>query len=110
MTYLGTRLKYLRKLENETQQQLADSLKISKSTVSMYENGQREPDFETLEAIADHYNVDIRTFFPNSAPPVSDEDPQLAAAKREIDSMLSDMTLEELALVKVRLSKIKESR
>ena len=66
MTYLGSRLKYLRKLENITQQQLATALGIAKSTVSMYENGQREPDFETLEAIADYFNVDMRTFFPNN--------------------------------------------
>ncbi len=33
--------------------------KISKSAISMYENGNREPDFETLEAIADFFNVDI---------------------------------------------------
>lgn len=66
MTYLGSRLKYLRKLENITQQQLATALGIAKSTVSMYENGQREPDFETLEAIADYFNVDMRTFFPNT--------------------------------------------
>ena len=25
----------------------------------MYENGSREPDYETLEAIADYFNVDI---------------------------------------------------
>lgn len=25
----------------------------------MYENGEREPDFETLEAIADFFNVDM---------------------------------------------------
>ena len=65
MTYLGSRLKYLRKLENITQQQLATALGIAKSTISMYENGQREPDFETLEAISDYFNVDLRTFFPS---------------------------------------------
>ncbi len=69
MTYLGSRLRYLRKSENMTQQELADSIGVAKSTISMYENGQREPDFETLEALADCFNVDMRTFFPgNSAP------------------------------------------
>lgn len=64
MTYTGSRIKYLRKLDNLTQQQLADALGVAKSTISMYETGQREPDFETLEAIADYFNVEMRTFFP----------------------------------------------
>lgn len=69
MTYIGSRLKYLRKLDKITQQQLADSIGVAKSTISMYENGQREPDFETLEALADHFNVDMRTFFPGGENP-----------------------------------------
>lgn len=64
MTYTGSRIKYLRKLENVTQQQLADAIGVAKSTISMYETGQREPDFETLEALADYFNVEMRTFFP----------------------------------------------
>lgn len=66
MTYFGSRLRYLRKQDGVTQQQLADSLGVAKSTISMYENGQREPDFDTLEAIADFFNVNICTFFPRS--------------------------------------------
>ena len=50
-------LKKLRKQKNLTQQKLADALGIAKSTISMYENGNREPDCETSEAIADYFNV-----------------------------------------------------
>lgn len=50
-------LKKLRKQHDLTQQKLADDLGIAKSTISMYENGNREPDFETSEAIADYFNV-----------------------------------------------------
>lgn len=59
MAYTGTRIRKLRKLEKITQQELADVLGVAKSTISMYENDQREPDFETLEAIADYFNVDM---------------------------------------------------
>ena len=52
-------LKSLRKANGLTQDELAKILKISRSTIGMYENGSREPDYETLEAIADHFNVDI---------------------------------------------------
>ena len=52
-------LKSLRKSNNLTQEDLAKALKVSRSTIGMYENGSREPDYETLEAIADYFNVDI---------------------------------------------------
>lgn len=64
MTYIGSRLRYLRKQDDVTQQQLADAIGVAKSTISMYENGQREPDFETLESLADFFNVEMSTFFP----------------------------------------------
>lgn len=69
MTYIGTRLRYLRKQDDITQQYLADRLGIAKSTVSMYENGQREPDFEMLEKLADFFNVPMSTFFPGGETP-----------------------------------------
>lgn len=52
-------LRNLRKKEHLTQDELANKLKISKSAISMYENGNRTPDFETLEAIADFFNVNL---------------------------------------------------
>ena len=53
------RLRELRQNKGLSQSQLADALNISKSAISMYELGKREPDFETLEGIADFFNVDI---------------------------------------------------
>ena len=52
-------LKSLRKSKGLTQDDLAKALKVSRSTIGMYENGSREPDYETTEAIADYFNVDI---------------------------------------------------
>ena len=52
-------LKSLRTSHGLTQDELAKSLKMSRSTIGMYEKGAREPDFETLEAIADFFNVDM---------------------------------------------------
>lgn len=52
-------LKYLRNREGLSQAELASKLGVAKSTISMYEVGKREPDFETLESIADFFNVDM---------------------------------------------------
>jgi transcriptional regulator with XRE-family HTH domain len=52
------RLKDLRKSLNLNQGELAEKLELSRSAVSSYERGIREPDFDTLEKIADFFNVD----------------------------------------------------
>lgn len=52
-------LKLLRNEKNMSQQELADALGISKSSINMYERGERQPNFEVLETIADFFNVDI---------------------------------------------------
>lgn len=50
-------LKSLRATKGLTQDELSKQLNISRSTIGMYEKGAREPDFETLELIADYFNV-----------------------------------------------------
>ena len=49
-------------LRNErgfSQEQLAKVLHVSKSTVAMWETGQRLPSVEKYEEIADYFNVDM---------------------------------------------------
>ena len=60
-------LKELRKDNDMTQEELAKKLSVAKSTVSMYENGNRFPDKETIEAIADLFNVDIDYLYGRTA-------------------------------------------
>ncbi|KMZ52377.1 helix-turn-helix domain-containing protein [Dorea sp. D27] len=52
-------LRLLRNGRGISQQELARLLGISKSAVNMYERGERQPNFETLELIADFFHVDI---------------------------------------------------
>lgn len=54
-------LKSLRLNAGLNQEELGKKLGLAKSTISMYENGIREPNLETLEAIADYFNVDMNT-------------------------------------------------
>lgn len=51
--------KQLRTENKYTQQELAEKIGVSRSAVGMYETGERQPDFETLEVIADFFNVDM---------------------------------------------------
>lgn len=59
MASFEERLKFLRVSKDLSQMDLAKQLKISKSSINMYERGEREPGIETLEAIADFFNVDL---------------------------------------------------
>lgn len=57
--YLGNKLKQLRLRNNLLQKQVAEYLKVAKSTYSQYETGKSSPDYETLKKIAKLYNVSL---------------------------------------------------
>ncbi len=47
----------LRKESRLTQEQLAETLGITRGSLSMYEIGKREPDLHTVVRIAEYFNV-----------------------------------------------------
>lgn len=53
------KLKQLRKERKIKQQEIADFLKISRQAYSHYENEQRQPTPETLDKLADYFNVSV---------------------------------------------------
>ncbi len=52
-------LKRLREQANLTQEELSIKTGLSKSTISMYERGERFPSEQILELLADIFNVDM---------------------------------------------------
>lgn len=79
--------KRLRLSRGLTQQEISEKLGISRSTIGMYETGAREPDYDTLELIADFFNVDMdyllgrtdkTTMIPESFYYVNDETREIA--------------------------------
>ena len=57
--YRAMKLKELRQLKGVTQGEIADKLNITVQVVSRYENNLREPDIQTLCALADYFQVSI---------------------------------------------------
>ena len=53
------RLKYLREKKKISQLKLAIDLNMNQNSISRYENGQRQADYETLIAFADYFDVSI---------------------------------------------------
>ncbi|ALS17785.1 helix-turn-helix domain-containing protein [Clostridium butyricum] len=60
---LGDRIKELREKKNLTQSQLSKILGVSPSTIGMWEQNRRSPDNESLNKIADLFNVSIDSLF-----------------------------------------------
>ena len=53
------RLKKLRKERNISQLKLALDLNMNQNSISRYENGEREADYETLIKFADYFSVSL---------------------------------------------------
>ena len=59
MSKFSERLRQLRISRDLSQMDFSKQIKVSKSSINMYERGEREPGLETLERIADYFNVDM---------------------------------------------------
>ena len=59
MATFSERLRLLRTQKGLSQMEFAKQIGVSKSSVNMYERGEREPGLETLELLADYFNVDM---------------------------------------------------
>lgn len=67
----GKNMKSLRKTKGFTQEQLAIILNTTRSCISNYELGNRQPDNETISAVADFFEVSIDFLMGRSSVPVS---------------------------------------
>lgn len=94
---LGTRLKALRNERKLTQKQLAEKINVTHVSISGYESGNRTPDTDTLQRIADFFEVSTdyllgRTDNPGNSQEDKDEaefqafanDPELKRWYREL--------------------------
>lgn len=104
MNKFGANLKQLRQNKNLTQSDLADALNLSRSAISMYENGEREPDFETLEVIADFFNVDMNHLLANETDvhPTQEYDPDAI----EILALLDRPDMHDLKMLFMKTGKL----
>jgi transcriptional regulator with XRE-family HTH domain len=57
MINLGNRLLELRNKRNMRQEDVAKKIGVGRTTYAMYEQGKREPDYETLLKLADLFEV-----------------------------------------------------
>lgn len=60
---IGKRLKEFRLKNNETQEQLAKALDVSKGAISMYELGERIPNDDIKIKYSKHFNRTVQYLF-----------------------------------------------
>ncbi len=68
MTF-AKRLRQLREEQGLSQSALASKVGLSKSSINMYERGEREPGFAALTAFAELFSIDIDTLLGGSPSP-----------------------------------------
>lgn len=89
-TALKDVLKQLREEKGYTQADLGKKLGVSKSAISMWENGCRFPRFEDLETIADFFGVSLDVFREkNAGNGISTESAQSAPEKHKKSTVFS---------------------
>lgn len=99
-------LKLLRSEKKMSQQELANALGISKSSINMYERGDRQPNLNVLEKIADYFNVDIDYLLGRTAKTNKIIKPHILAAHFDGD----EYTEEELNEIKQFAEFVKNKR
>lgn len=93
-------LKIARERKGLSQKDIAEGIGVAKSTYSLYESGNREPNVQTIKKIADILNVSADELLG------IDDEPQTIAAHFDGD----EYTEEELDKIKEYAAFIKSSR
>ncbi len=92
------RLKMLRRKVNLSQQELAQSIHITREAYSMYENGHRQPPYEILISLARYYHVSVDyllgiTDSPIPVAEITEEEYQMLRQFRSLDQRGQEATL-----------------
>lgn len=95
----GNKLRKIRENKGLLQKEVADALKISASTIGMYEQNRREPDNDTLKKIANYFEVSTDYLLDNS--PIKSEEEEIEILrqlliKNKYMKPNEDLTREEL--------------
>lgn len=91
-TFIGTRIKKLRKAHGEKgipQEDLGNAMGTTSNTISRWESGIYKPSAKDLHKLAEFFGVNISTFFPKTENP-------LLSALMSATGDLGEVELEEL--------------
>jgi transcriptional regulator with XRE-family HTH domain len=94
--FFGKNLRYLREKNGKpSQEKLGKQLGITRSAISSYEDGRAEPKFDTLNNIANHFNITVDQLLNIDLSKLSDE---ALLQKKDLDKYLKGENLRVLAI------------
>ncbi len=88
----GKKLKSLRKQNGYTQEELAKVLNTTRSCISNYELGNRQPDNETIRAFADFFDVSIDYLMGRSTISLSVQNAECLQDMQKIKKIINNIT------------------
>lgn len=122
---LGGRLKKLRNSKKITQEELGKKVNVTKVSISGYENGNRSPDTDTLQKIADFFDVSTDYLLGRSDNPelndsidqkdksfftskIATEFPDIDLMFKDMESLTAEQMEEVYEYIKFKMSQKKE--
>ena len=96
-------LRILRKLRHMTQDQLAQELNTTRSCISNYENGKRQPDSDIIHLIADYFDVSVDYLLGRSSIKMSLRSEEELQELEEISDTLHAITRLDLRNVSTKI-------
>lgn len=97
---LGNNIKTARKRLKITQKELATRLGIAEITIRKYENGDREPNLETIEKLALALDITPYELLGGATPTATSEDKHITNINKNLTLLVqsSDPTIQEISL------------
>lgn len=83
---IGQKIREARKRQGLTQEQLAEQVHVSRQTVSHWENGRAEPNYETLKALAETLEIDLVPFFQEEQPAKAEPEEDVKSVELPVQS------------------------
>ncbi len=96
-------LRVLRKLRHLTQEELAHELNTTRSCISNYENGKRQPDSDIIHLIADYFDVSVDYLLGRSSIKMSLRSEEELQELEEISDTLHSITRLDLRNVSTKI-------
>lgn len=87
MKTMGEKIKELRIKKRLTQQELADKIGVSYTTISLYESGSRKPSFKALNKLAKVFEVNEAYFFEEENNSTDNLNQKIKIASRNMESL-----------------------
>lgn len=106
MATLGSRLKRSRERKNMTQMEVAELLGISNGTLSGYERDYRDPDTDTLQRLADLYDVRVDWLLKGGEYSSEGKSKVVSDTRKEVIDLIANASEDDFVFIKEFIKRV----